>query len=162
MRFSGGTSVSGAAPCGEYTTTEPSSVMLNHCAYSTADDCACDRADDDRADDGTDDEADDDRADDGTDDEAAENRAEDGTDDEAADDWAEDGTDDEAAEDRAEDASPAQVQAQTSHVASKSATRGRMPGNMAAKRAILRRMPAMLRPGTLSRADFLATWPGYL
>ena len=123
MRFSGGTSVSGAAPCGEYTTTEPSSVMLNHCAYSTADDCACDRADDA---------------------------------------WADDGTDDEAADDRAEDASPAQVQAQTSHVASKSATRGPFPGNMAAKRAILRRMPAMLRPGTLSRADFLATWPGYL
>ena len=97
--------------------------MLNHCAYSTADDCACDRAAEDRA---------------------------------------EDGTDDKAADDRAEDASPAQVQAQTSHVASKSATRGRKPGNMAAKRAILRRMPAMLRPGTLSRADFLATWPGYL
>ena len=123
MRFSGGTSVSGAAPCGEYTTTEPSSVMLNHCAYSTADDCACDRADDA---------------------------------------WADDGTDDEAAEARSEDASPAQVQAQTSHVARKSATRGRFPGNMAAKRAISRRMPAMLRPGTLSRADSLATWPGYL
>lgn len=110
--------------------------MLNHCAYSTADDCACDRADDAWADDGTDDEADDG--------------------------WADDGTDDETAEDRAEDASPAQEQAQTSHVASKSATRGRMPGNMAAKRAILRRMLAMLQPGTLSRADFLATWPGYL
>ena len=136
MRFSGGTSVSGAAPCGEYTTTEPSSVMLNHCAYSTADDCACDRADDAWAEDGTDDEADDG--------------------------WADDGTDDEAADDRAEDDSPAQVQAQTSHVARKSATRGRMPGNMAAKRAISRRMPAMLRPRTLSRADSLATWPGYL
>ena len=44
MRFSGGTSVSGAAPCGEYTTTEPSSVMLNHCAYSTADDGTDDEA----------------------------------------------------------------------------------------------------------------------
>ena len=123
--------------------------MLNHCAYSTADDCACDRADDAWADDCTDDEAAEDRADDDTDDEAAEDRAEDGTDDEAAEDWA-------------EDASPAQVHAQTSHVASKSAARGRFPGNMAAKRAILRRMPAMLQPGTLSRADFLATWPGYL
>ena len=152
MRFSGGTSVSGAAPCGKYTTTEPSSVMLNHCAYSTADDCACDRADDDRADDGTDDEADDGWADDGTDDEAGDG-------------WADDCACDRPcgeSDDRAEDASPAQVQAQTSHVASKSATRGRMPGNMAAKRAILRRMPAMLRPGTLSRADSLATWPGYL
>lgn len=113
MRFSGGTSVSGAAPCGKYTTTEPSSVMLNHCAYSTADDCTDDRPCDE------------------------------------SDDWA-------------DDASPAQVQAQTSHVARKSAARGRIPGNMAEKRAILRRMPAMLRPRTLSRADFLATWPGYL
>lgn len=121
MRFSGGTSVSGAAPCGEYTTTEPSTVMLNHCAYSTADDCACDRADDAWADDCTDDEADDGWADDGTDDEAG-------------DDWADDCTDDrpcDESDDRADDASPAQVQAQTSHVARKSAARGRIPGNMA-------------------------------